>query len=651
MGHDAELTLHRRGESAPMSSSEKDGTEKKSIGPYRIEGQIGSGGMGAVYRAYDERLERAVALKRFRTEKEPGGDGSSAGRDMRERLLTEAKAIAQLSHPNIVQVYDFLAHDGVDWIVMELVDGRDLRSLVKEGGLSPRQILRYAVDIARGLAAAHARGIVHRDLKTENVIVTSADQVKILDFGLAKQSVLEVESGVSEVILGTPRSMAPEQALGQSVDHRADLFSFGVLIYECFAGESPFLKGRRGVFQVLTRVCNQPHPPMAELAPEVSKELSDLVDRLLEKRPEDRPSSIEEVLVELQRIATAPAGSLRVLFVDDEPDIEPLIRQWFRAEIRAGRLDPRFAANGEEALSVLRSDPSVGIVMTDLNMPIMDGLTLIANLAKLDRPVVSVVVSAFGDMKNIRSAMNLGAYDFLIKPIDFEDLQKTLAKAAEHAFKTVEHVRLQAQAAFLEERNQGIRQAFTAYLRGDSEIHQLVEPLLEQALDSRRFSIILSLRIGRLREMASAVPGDRFFVALSRFLNEVVGLARDSAGTLIGLDLKNGRLSLGFGPLTAREHDRRRALDCAMELRTRVGELGRLSARSNGPWVPCKIVVESTSMLGEQGPDLIEDEDSDALSSAETIDSLFERCSEDQIYVVETGWLSEHERASFVRTF
>ena len=644
---------------SPSDGTAEGGKAARYIGPYRVDGELGSGGMGAVYRAFDERLERPVALKRIRTD-------SKGGSEVRERLLTEAKAIAQLSHPNIVQVYDFLVHDDVDWIVMELVEGRNLRSLVTEGSLSVKEVLRFAVEVAKGLAAAHGRGVIHRDLKTENVIVTDDDKVKILDFGLAKLSVFEMgaegEGAASSMILGTPRSMAPEQALGNPVDHRADLFSFGVLIYECFVGESPFFKGRRGVFQVLSRVCNQAHEPISDLSQDVPRRLSDLVDQLLEKKPEDRPQGIEEVLVRLRRLAEAPSAAQRVLFVDDEPDVEPLVRQWFRREIRAGGLDVRFAGNGRQALEVLRDDPSIRLVFTDLNMPTMDGLTLISKLSELDRPCVAVVVSAFGDMGNIRSAMNLGAYDFLIKPIDFDDLKKTLDKAAEHAAWVADHLRLRAENTFLEERNHDIRRAFAAYLQGDPEIGAVVEPLLEQALDSkRRFRISLHLRVARLSEMAQAVPSGPFLDGLHRFLRETVALSREYAGTLVGLDLKGGRLALGFGALTARRVDHQRALDCAMELRGRVVDLDRLSRAHAGPPIACKIVVESMGGLGD-GP-----EDSaaggpaaggpaagepavDGVAPAQdnTVDSIFERGLDDEIYIVESQWL-DGERVSVTR--
>ena len=271
----------------------------ESVGPYRILGRLGVGGMGAVYRAYDERLRRQVAIKHIPPEL---GDDRS-----RQRLKREAQAAAGLSHPSIVQIFDIFEHQGVDWIVMELVEGVTLHSLIEDGRLGLAEAVGLSREIAEGLAEAHRKGIVHRDLKTENVMVTRALHAKILDFGLAKQMRMDqTEATLTGIglVLGTGRAMSPEQAMGEDVDTRSDLFSLGTLIFEAVTRRSPFTG--TSVYNTLTRVCSSPHEPARAINPRVPTELSNLIDRLLEKNPEHRPQSAGEVVVELRLIEKQP---------------------------------------------------------------------------------------------------------------------------------------------------------------------------------------------------------------------------------------------------------------------------------------------------------------------------------------------------------
>jgi len=277
-------------------------TPPEQVGPYRIESRIGFGGMGAVYRAYDRRLERTVAIKHVLPD---AAETSNA----RERLRREARAVASLNHPAIVQIFDIVEMEDGDWIVMELVEGESLHSLVERGALGLVPAIQIAQEVAEGLAEAHDKGIVHRDLKTENVMVTRAGHAKILDFGLAKQlwkgpgdSTLSVQGS----ILGTGRAMSPEQAMGDTVDHRSDLFSFGSLLYEAITGAPPF--GGSSIFHTLAQVCSERQKPAIEMNPEVPEELSRLVDRLLEKNPENRPADAGGVAEELGRFVTELGG-------------------------------------------------------------------------------------------------------------------------------------------------------------------------------------------------------------------------------------------------------------------------------------------------------------------------------------------------------
>jgi class 3 adenylate cyclase len=275
------------------------------VGPYRIEGPIGAGGMGTVWRAWDERLRRHVAIKRVLSEAVTHG---------RERLRREARAAARLNHPAVVRIYDLLEREDGEWIVMELVPGQTLRALLdRQGPLEPRRAIRIGIEIAEGLAEAHTQGVLHRDLKTTNVMVTPAGHVRILDFGLAKDMPQEgVEGDLSltlpGLLLGTCYAMSPEQVMGRPLDARSDLFSLGSLLYETLTGNPPF----RGEMprDSLALVLNRRPKPLLQVRPEVPEGLSVLVEQLLEKNVLLRPRSAREVSGFLaEMVETAGAGT------------------------------------------------------------------------------------------------------------------------------------------------------------------------------------------------------------------------------------------------------------------------------------------------------------------------------------------------------
>ena len=255
--------------------------------------------MGAVYRAWDERLQRWVAVKSIHPDQQ-----LSAGR--RERLYREARAVASLSHPAVAHVYDILSHEGRDWIVMELVEGRSLTSKLAEGPLPVSEVLWLGAQIAEALAAAHEKGVVHRDLKAENVMVTPTGRVKVLDFGLAKR----FDPGAPEesltddgVVMGTSRAMSPEQAQGRPVDARSDLFALGSLLYEMLTGRHPF-QGATPLDTMQSVVKHRP-PPVRRLNTTLGEPVELLVEQLLEKDPERRPASSRDVAAALAALRDA----------------------------------------------------------------------------------------------------------------------------------------------------------------------------------------------------------------------------------------------------------------------------------------------------------------------------------------------------------
>jgi serine/threonine protein kinase/tetratricopeptide (TPR) repeat protein len=279
------------------------------VGPYRLAEAVGRGGMGTVWRAWDERLERLVAVKQVRTD--------TGVAELRQRLRREARTAARLNHPAIVHIYDLVEDPGGDWIVMELVEGRTLRRLIQEEGRLPfAQAVRLALDVSEGLAEAHSQDVLHRDLKAANVMVTPAGRAKILDFGLAKLLPREAREGAAGedqeaslstpgMVLGTAYAMSPEQVLGRPLDARSDLFALGSLLYEMLAGEPPFRAATLAAS--LAAIVSFHPPPLGEAVPGVPRELSDLVGRLLEKDCRFRPESAREVAGALAGLSGAPA--------------------------------------------------------------------------------------------------------------------------------------------------------------------------------------------------------------------------------------------------------------------------------------------------------------------------------------------------------
>ena len=301
----------------------------RRIGNYRLLEKLGAGGMGEVYRAADTRLNRHVALKTLAPE-------HALRAHSLERFRREACAVAALNHPNIVTIYSVEEHQGTHFLTMELVQGRTLGSLIPAEGLPLRRLLEIAVPLAEALEAAHERGIVHRDLKPANVMVSQPGRIKVLDFGIAKSqpdnATTLVEGAAAEadltetgLIIGTPAYMSPEQALGHSVDHRTDLFSFGVLLYEMATGCRPF-KGDGAGYTFAALLRDTPAPP-SSLNPLIPRELDGLISRCLEKDVARRLQSASELRQSLQTLA-AGLSTAAIPFPTDTGHLTRLRRRW-----------------------------------------------------------------------------------------------------------------------------------------------------------------------------------------------------------------------------------------------------------------------------------------------------------------------------------
>jgi serine/threonine protein kinase len=264
----------------------------RTLGHYLITEKLGEGGMGVVYKARDARLDRYVVLKILR-------DDQTGDPARRRRFLQEALAASALSSPNIITIHDIAQEDQLEYIVMEYVNGQPLDFLIPSGGMAPSQAVRYAVQIADALDAAHNAGIIHRDLKPANVMVAQNGLVKLLDFGLAKLTsawagaALTGPVTIQGSIIGTVCYMSPEQALAQPLDARADIFSFGTLLYEMLTGRRAF--GDASSFIAMTAVVRDTPPPPSRINFAVQPELTQIVMKCLAKQPDDRYSSAAEV--------------------------------------------------------------------------------------------------------------------------------------------------------------------------------------------------------------------------------------------------------------------------------------------------------------------------------------------------------------------
>ena len=299
------------------------------IGPFEVVDLLGAGGMGTVYRAYDPRLRRDVAIKVL-----PPAVARDA--DRLQRFEREALAVARLAHPNILAIHDIGTHEGLPYLVTELLEGETLREKLKGKPLPIQRALDYAIQIARGLAAAHEHGIVHRDIKPDNLFVTRDGRVKILDFGLAKVADVDAvtDEGAATLTvdglgpLGTAAYMSSEQALGSRADHRADLFSLGVVLYEMLSGISPFRRGSAA--ETMTAVIREEVPefsdPSACPAP-----LSRILRHCLEKKAVERFQSARDLLFDLETLSDA--APLRV-----QPERRAFSRRYPLVLLTAGAL-------------------------------------------------------------------------------------------------------------------------------------------------------------------------------------------------------------------------------------------------------------------------------------------------------------------------
>src|SRR6185369_1255406 len=351
----------------------------RTISHYRIVAKIGAGGMGVVYRAHDEQLERDVALKVL-------NPGTLANEPSRQRFRREALALGKLNHPNIETVYEFGCEDGIDFLVMELITGVALHYKLAGGALPEKEVLRLGAQLADGLEAAHAQGIIHRDLKPGNLHITRDDRLKILDFGLAQwiptgdQDNLALTVSKVHDVMGTLPYMAPEQLRGQRADRRTDIYAAGAVLYEMATGKRPHLQTSGP--QLISAILERPLTAPSLHNPQITPALDSIIVKALDKDPNRRYQSARELQIDLDRLSSG---------------LTPVVRRHNR---RRGLFAAIAAAVVISAVMLLALD--VGGIRTRLFPPAKQGQSVATSGSTMVAPTIkarrSVAVLGFKNL-------------------------------------------------------------------------------------------------------------------------------------------------------------------------------------------------------------------------------------------------------------
>jgi two-component system, LytTR family, response regulator len=404
-----------------------------NIAHYRVISGLGEGGMGAVYLADDTRLGRRVALKVLPA-------NVAADPERLHRFVQEAKLASALTHPNVAYVHEIGEDSGVRFLAMEYVEGEPLSARLARGPLAFSELLSVGIQVADALDDAHSKGIVHRDIKPSNLMLTSRGHVKVLDFGLAKLEAPRSAEGIQReetrlmtsagVVMGTVAYMSPEQALGRDVDHRTDLFSLGVVLYEMATARLPFAGATPS--ETMARILGSQPEAIARFNYDVPEALDRIVRKCLEKDRERRYQSARELLVDLKNLERDSAGvgaaiakprKLGVVLVDDEELARALLREYISASADVEILAE--CANGFEAVKAI-TEKKPDLVFLDVQMPKLDGFEVL----ELIGPEVAVIFVTAYDQYAMR-AFDEHAVDYLLKPFSLERFQTALERARE----------------------------------------------------------------------------------------------------------------------------------------------------------------------------------------------------------------------------
>jgi serine/threonine-protein kinase len=440
------------------------------IGRYETRRIVGRGGMAIVLEAWDPVLHRTLAVKLVDKARLDLG----AAPDALRRFKREAQAAARLTHPNVVQVYEYGEEGQFAWIAMEYVAGKPLTAYLEEGLRTEVQRVRDVVgQLLEALAYSHTQGVVHRDIKPANLLVTPEGQIKVTDFGIARVEASNLTQRGD--MLGTPSYMSPEQYMGEASDGRTDIFSAGVILYELLTGQRPFKGDSSG--QIMQRILHDTPVNPSELNPQVPPPLDWVVQKALAKEAQDRFQSARDFAAALysavpdvqaydaggqevpranQGLANAarklrglgrggeapgPAGGAapvfapeatqqqtqaktRILFVDDEERILTALKSIFR-----GKYHVLTAANGQEALDFIRRF-RIPVIVSDQRMPGMLGVDLLRRSREISPDSVRILLTGYSDLASIVGSINDGeVYRFISKPWDNQELQQVIAEA------------------------------------------------------------------------------------------------------------------------------------------------------------------------------------------------------------------------------
>jgi serine/threonine protein kinase len=387
-------------------------------GVYRIERALGSGGMGLVALALDERLDRRVAIKLIRAE-------LFGLADMRAYFDNEARAMARVSHPNVVQIYSFGEHGEFPYFVMEYVEGTTIeqwmRSRSRTGLPELDEVVRIIEQACLGVEAIHAASTVHRDVKPSNLLMEKSGRVRVVDLGVAR--ILE-SAASSDVVVGSALYMAPEAVLGEKdgpeLAHRRDIYALGCVTYELMTGHPPFM-GPTDVSILSQHVLAPPKPPSVYRAC-ISRALDSVVLKSLAKDPRQRFSSCASFRKALIAEHTGAIEPERILVVDDDAEWRAVLSEVLRARFPTAQVEQ--AADGVEALRAVEC-ASYSVVLVDLKMPEVDGACLTRQLRKLEacESTPIVVLTAAGGPREWKRLSEMGADAFLVKPVNADDVE------------------------------------------------------------------------------------------------------------------------------------------------------------------------------------------------------------------------------------
>lgn len=530
------------------------------IGRYEVSGELGRGGMAVVYRGADPVIQRPAALKVVRKADLPADEAAL----VLERFKREAQAAGSLQHPNIVAIYEYGEDDEQAWIAMELVQGRTLREHLIEGWRPEITRLPSVIaDLLEALDYSHARGVVHRDVKPGNVLVSTMGMAKISDFGIARieRSHLTREGEV----LGTPYYMAPEQFDGQPADERTDIYAAGVIVYEVLCGRRPFT-GQGG--NLMRQILDAPPPPASTFEPKLPVSIDMALSRALAKKPQNRYASAREFLDALRaafpganeampsstqsvklpgnvgalRKALAGTGGAAAphlspgsppvppgasvstppppkpvrklpaaLFVDDEERVVNALRALFRDSFEV-----ETATGGAQALALLKAR-RFHVLVSDQRMPEMPGVELLRQAKTIAPATVRILLTGYSDLAAIVGSVNDSeVFRFVAKPWNEEELRATLVEAADVAIAL--EAAASRPAAALKVRGAVLVLGDAAIARGARELARGAWPVHEAANAEDALTLLAAEEIGALVCDLDSAPGDP--AALLRVLKQ-----------------------------------------------------------------------------------------------------------------------------------